>query len=61
LENLKRVRGHGWTFLTQLKVNRLVDLDRGGYRAVGLLGSVAKWSDKSWVGLTVCLEGEAAP
>jgi putative transposase len=37
LENLKRVRGHGWTFLTQLKVNRLVDLDRGGYRAVGLL------------------------
>jgi hypothetical protein len=37
LENLKRVRAHGWTFLTQLKVNRLVDLDRTGYRAVGLL------------------------
>ena len=37
LENLKRVRGHGWTFLTQLKVNRLVDLDRTGYRAVGAL------------------------
>ena len=37
LENLKRVRDHGWTFLTQLKVNRLVDLDRTGYRAVGLL------------------------
>lgn len=35
LENLKRVREHSWTFLTQLKVNRLVDLDRGGYRAVG--------------------------
>jgi hypothetical protein len=34
-EDLKRVRDHGWTFLTQLKVNRLVDLDRGGYRAVG--------------------------
>ena len=37
LENLKRVRDHGWTFLTQLKVNRLVDLDRRGYRAVGVL------------------------
>ena len=37
LENLKRVRAHGWTFLTQLKVNRLVDLDRMGYRAVGVL------------------------
>ena len=37
LGNLKRVRAHGWTFLTQLKVNRLVDLDRTGYRAVGLL------------------------
>jgi putative transposase len=37
LENLKRVRDHGWTFLTQLKVNRQVDLDRTGYRAVGEL------------------------
>jgi Transposase DDE domain len=36
LENLKRVREHGWTFLTQLKVNRLVDLDRRGYQAVAL-------------------------
>jgi putative transposase len=34
LANLKAVRGHGWTFLTQLKVNRRVDLDRQGYRAV---------------------------
>ena len=37
LENLKRVRDHGWTFLTQLKVNRQVDLDRVGYRPVGAL------------------------
>jgi putative transposase len=37
LENLKRVRDHGWTFLAQLKVNRQVDLNRGGYRAVGVL------------------------
>ncbi len=37
LENLKRVHAHGWSFLTQLKVNRLVDHDRGGYRAVGVL------------------------
>jgi putative transposase len=34
LANLKAVRGHGWTFLTQLKANRKVDLDRRGYRAV---------------------------
>jgi len=34
LENLKRVRDCGWRFLTQLKVNRRVDLDRRGYRAV---------------------------
>jgi putative transposase len=34
LENLKAVRTHGWTFLTQLKINRKVDLDRQGYRAV---------------------------
>jgi putative transposase len=34
LENLKAVRACGWTFLTQLKVNRKVDRDRQGYRAV---------------------------
>ena len=34
LANLKAVRDHGWTFLTQLKSNRRVDLDRRGYRAV---------------------------
>jgi putative transposase len=34
LENLKAVRAYGWTFLTQLKVNRKVDLNRQGYRAV---------------------------
>lgn len=34
LANLKAVRGHGWTFLTQLKANRRVDLERQGYRAV---------------------------
>jgi putative transposase len=34
LENLKLVRSCGWTFLTQLKANRRVDLDRRGYRAV---------------------------
>ena len=34
LENLKAVRAYGWTFLTRLKVNRKVDLDRQGYRAV---------------------------
>jgi len=34
LNNLKAVRHHGWIFLTQLKSNRKVDLDRQGYRAV---------------------------
>jgi putative transposase len=37
LENLKLVRDCGWTFLTQLKVNRQVDLNRQGYRAVALV------------------------
>lgn len=34
LENLKAVRACGWTFLTQLKVNRKGDLDRQGYRPI---------------------------
>ena len=37
LENLKLVRQCGWVFLSQLKANRKVDLDRQGYRAVGTL------------------------
>ena len=34
LDNLKLIRGLGWTFLTQLKVNRRVDLNRNGYQSV---------------------------
>lgn len=34
LDNLKQVDGYRWTFLTRLKVNRLVSLDRGGHRPV---------------------------
>lgn len=34
LDNLKLIRSYGWTFLTQLKVNRKVDFQRQGYRAV---------------------------
>src|SRR6516162_11574690 len=37
LENLKAVRACGWTFLTQLKVNRKVDLDRQGYQGNRIL------------------------
>ena len=48
--NLKAVRGHGWTFLTQLKANREVDLDRRGYRAVAE-GAIAEG------GTVVPLEG----
>lgn len=34
LEDLEAVRACGWTFLTQLKADRKVDLDRRGYGAV---------------------------
>jgi putative transposase len=34
LENLKAIRGYGWRWLTQLKVNRNVNLERQGLRAV---------------------------
>lgn len=34
LDNLKAVRSHGWQFLTQVRSNRLVDLDRTGNRAI---------------------------
>ena len=37
LENLKLIRDCGWTFLTQLKVNRKVDLNRQGYQALALV------------------------
>ena len=37
----RRSAACGWTFLTQLKVNRQVDLDRRGYRAVGELAIAA--------------------
>ena len=50
LENLKWVRACGWTFLTQLKVNRKVDLDRRGYRAVAAIPIPAE-------GAVVHLEG----
>jgi putative transposase len=38
LENLKAVRDCGWTFLTQLKVNRRVNPARQGLRPVGEAG-----------------------
>src|SRR3954467_5639245 len=50
LENLKAVRACGWTFLTQLKVNRKVDLARPGYRAVAAVAIAA-------VGTIVHLQG----
>jgi putative transposase len=34
LENLKRIREFGWTWLTQLKANRHINPDRTGSRAV---------------------------
>ena len=35
LENLKLIRGLGWRWLTRLKVNRRVNLERKGSKAVG--------------------------
>jgi putative transposase len=35
LENLKLIRGLGWSWLTRLKTNRKVNLDRTGLRPVG--------------------------
>jgi putative transposase len=35
LENLKLIRGFGWRWLTRLKANRKVNLDRQGLKAVG--------------------------
>jgi putative transposase len=34
LDNLKAVRGHGWTFLTQVRCNRRVNPDRTGNRPI---------------------------
>lgn len=34
-ENLKAVRSHGWHFLTQVRANRRVDLNRTGNRPIG--------------------------
>ena len=34
LENLKRVRAHGWIFLTRFKANRKVATDRSGYKTL---------------------------
>ena len=50
LENLKAIRGHGWRWLTQLKVNRKVNLDRQGSRGVGETAIAA-------TGTVVWLEG----
>ncbi len=36
-DNLKAVRDHGWTFLTQVRSNRRVNLDRQGNRSVSEL------------------------
>ena len=37
LANLKRIRLYGWIFLTRLKANRLVALDRQGYSQISKL------------------------
>lgn len=50
LENLKRVRAHGWIFLTRLKENRKVSTDRSGQKQVSQIELSAE-------GTTVHLKG----
>jgi putative transposase len=49
-DNLKKVRGYGWTFLTQLRCNRKVNPDGTGNRAVSACAIAA-------TGTVVHLEG----
>ncbi|HPE73925.1 MAG TPA: transposase [Candidatus Competibacter sp.] len=42
LDNLKRIRNLGWTWLTQLKANRLVNPDRTGLRPVASVETEAQ-------------------
>ena len=54
LDNLKAIRGHGWTWLTQLKSNRLVNQDGCGNRPlaetlIGRTGSVVHLKGYGWV------------
>ena len=42
LENLKLIRGVGWTWLTRLKANRLVNPDRSGLRPVARVDTDAR-------------------
>ena len=54
LDNLKAIRGHGWVWLTQLKSNRLVDLDGSGNRPlaqtlIGRTGSVVHLKGYGWI------------
>lgn len=54
LDNLKAIRGYGWTWLTQLKSNRLVGLGGSGNRPltetlIGRTGSVVHLKGYGWV------------
>lgn len=54
LENLKAIGGYGWTWLTQLKSNRLVSLDSSGNRPlaetlIGRTGSMVHLKGYGWV------------
>lgn len=54
LDNLKAIRDHGWTWLTQLKGNRLVSLDGSGNlplaeTLIGRTGSVVHLKGYGWI------------
>jgi hypothetical protein len=54
LDNLKAIGGYGWTWLTQLKANRLVDPDGSGNRplsqtVIGRIGSPVHLKGYGWI------------
>jgi hypothetical protein len=53
LENLKAIRGYGWRWLTRLKANRNVNLDRQGLGPVQRDGDRLGWHGGPSGGLRV--------
>jgi putative transposase len=50
LDNLKAIRSYGWTWLTRLKGNRLVNRERQGQRPVSAVAISAEGTDVHWKG-----------
>lgn len=55
LENLKAIRAYGWTWVTRLKGNRLVDVDRSGNRPLSEVAIAAHGTEVHLKGYGVIL------